>query len=83
MSEDRWVYPATGETSVDIDHELTDAEVVARRQRDRSVTHRQAREGLQGLSSDSPGTDPATRQHTGEQTSERSGAHRSAGEEPR
>lgn len=62
MSEDRWVYPAEHDTPREIDRELTDPETVARRERERSVTHRQPRAGEQGISSDAPGTDPSTRQ---------------------
>jgi hypothetical protein len=68
-SEDRWTYPAEGETSKDIDAELTDAEVVERKQRERSVSHPQEPERHQGLSSDAPGVDPKDRDvHGGQPT---------------
>lgn len=61
-SEDRWVYPADGETPKQIDEELFDPEAAATLQQTRSVTHRQPPAGEQGISSDTPGTDPSTRQ---------------------
>lgn len=66
-SEDRWTYPADGDTPGDIDREMTDTESVERKQRERAVTHPQAPERAQGLSSDAPGVDPADREREGGQ----------------
>lgn len=67
MSEDRWTYPAEGDTSRDIDREQTDAETVARKQAERAVTHPQERERVQGTSADAPGVDPSDREREGGQ----------------
>ena len=61
MSEDRWTYPAEGETSRDIDREQADAETVALKQEERAVSHPQEPERVQGLSADAPGVDPSDR----------------------
>jgi len=64
-SGDRYVKPADGEDPRDIDRELTDAEVVARREATRQVSHQQEAEGEQGLSSDAKGFDAADRDTVG------------------
>jgi hypothetical protein len=60
-SQDRYVKPAEGEDPRDIDKEFSDADVVARRQAERAVTHEQHPEGEQGTSADAPGVNPADR----------------------
>jgi hypothetical protein len=65
-SEDRYVKPAEGADPRDIDREFTDANVVARREAGRAVTHPQPRERLQGTSADSPGFDPSDRERAAE-----------------
>jgi hypothetical protein len=60
-SDDRYVKPADGEDPRDIDREFSDADVVARRQAERQVSHPQDREGEQGISSDAPGLDASNR----------------------
>lgn len=60
-SGDRYVKSADGEDPRDIDRELTDAEVVARREATRQVTHEQEAKGEQGLSTDAKGFDAADR----------------------
>jgi hypothetical protein len=65
-SEDRYVKPAKGADPRDIDRELTDADVVARREAERAVSHPQPRERQQGTSADSPGFDPSDRERTAE-----------------
>jgi hypothetical protein len=67
MSEDRYTYPAEGDSSADIDREMTDAETVTRKQAERQVTHPQPRERVQGTSADSPGVDPSDRERPGGQ----------------
>jgi len=67
MSEDRWTYPAEGDDSRDIDREHTDAQAVARKQEERSVTHGQDPERQQGTSADAPGVDPSDREARGGQ----------------
>ena len=67
MSEDRWTYPAAGDTSRDIDEEVTDAATVAAKQHERAVTHPQVPGRTQGLSSDAPGVNPAERGEEGGQ----------------
>ena len=62
MSEDRYTYPAEGDDPRDIDREKTDGELVARRGEDPHVSHDQAVERDQGLSSDKPGLDPSDRE---------------------
>jgi hypothetical protein len=62
-SEDRYVKPADGEDPREIDREFTDAEVVAKRQAERAVRHAQESDGEQGLSTDAPGVNVATRQN--------------------
>lgn len=57
--DNRWSYPAEGETSADIDREMTDAESVEAKQSHRTIVNPQVPAGAQGLSSDSPGTNPA------------------------
>jgi|KBSSwiStaDraftv2_1062776.scaffolds.fasta_scaffold5049309_1 hypothetical protein len=64
-SGDRYVKPADGEDPRDIDRELTDAEVVARREATRQVSHQQEAKGEQGLSSDAKGFDAADRDTVG------------------
>jgi hypothetical protein len=65
MSEDRYTYPGEGDTSRDIDREVSDAEAVRRKQAGRQVTHPQPAERAQGTSADSPGVDPADRERSG------------------
>jgi hypothetical protein len=65
MSEDRYTYPAEGDTPRDIDREVTDAETVARKQAERQVTHPQPPERVQGTSADAPGHDPSDRERQG------------------
>jgi hypothetical protein len=60
-SGDRYVKPADGEDPRDIDRELMDAEVVARREATRQVSHQQEATGEQGLSTDAKGYDAADR----------------------
>lgn len=67
MSEDRWTRPAEGDTSWDIDREMADPDVVTRKQAERSVTHPQQRERVQGTSADAPGVDPSDREREGGQ----------------
>ena len=61
MSEDRYTYPTHGEDPRERDREFTDAEEVARVQRERHVTHPQPPERDQGTSADAPGDNPADR----------------------
>ena len=61
MSEDRYTYPTDGADPRDRDDEFTDPEEMARRQRERQVTHPQERERDQATSADSPGVNPADR----------------------
>jgi hypothetical protein len=60
-SGDRYIKPADGEDPRDIDREMTDADVVARRQAERAVSHPQETEDQQGTSADAPGFNPADR----------------------
>lgn len=60
-SGDRYIKPADGEDPRDIDRELTDADVVARRETERAVSHQQEPTGEQGTSADAPGFDPSDR----------------------
>jgi hypothetical protein len=62
-SEDRYVKPTEAEDPREIDREFTDANLVAKRQADRAVTHPQDSAGEQGLSTDAPGVNVATRQN--------------------
>ena len=62
-SEDRWTYPSRDDDSKDIDREQTDAETVAAKQAERSVSHPQQPGGQQGTTADSPGVDPSDRHH--------------------
>lgn len=64
-SEDRYVKAAEGEDPREIDRETTDADLVRRRARDRTVSHPQDRERAQGTSADAPGVDPADREREG------------------
>lgn len=61
MSEDRYTYPTEGGDPRERDEEFTDAEEMARRQRERAVTHPQESERDQATSADSPGVNPADR----------------------
>ena len=61
MSEDRYTYPTDGGDPRDRDAEFTDTEAMAKRQRERQVTHPQEPEREQATSADSPGLDPADR----------------------
>jgi hypothetical protein len=65
MSEDRYTYPAEGDSPRDIDREMADAETVARTRAERQVTHPQPRERAQGTSADAPGVDPSDREREG------------------
>ena len=65
-SEDRWVYPAEGADPRDADQAQQDAEAMAQRESTRTVSHDQAVERDQGLSSDQPGVDPSDRERDGE-----------------
>jgi hypothetical protein len=60
-SPDRYVKPAEGEDPRQIDEEFSDADVVARRQAERAVSHPQESEREQGLSADAPGVNPSDR----------------------
>jgi hypothetical protein len=60
-SGDRYVKPADGEDPRDIDRELTDPEIVARREATRQVSHQQEATGEQGLTTDAKGFDAADR----------------------
>jgi hypothetical protein len=62
-SQDRWVYPTDSDDPRDVDRETTDAEAMTERETTRNVSHDQAVEGEQGLSSDKPGVDPSDRRH--------------------
>jgi hypothetical protein len=61
MSEDRYTSPTDGGDPRERDEEFTDAEAMAKRQRERQVTHPQEPEREQATSADSPGTNPADR----------------------
>ena len=61
-SDDRWTYPAEGDTPGDTDREASDAEKVEDIRRSRPVTHPQDEERAHGLSSDAPGVDPSERE---------------------
>jgi hypothetical protein len=63
MSEDRWTYPAEGDTSGDIDREMTDPESVAAKQEQRIVVNPQEPSSHQGHSADAMGTNPSDRRH--------------------
>jgi hypothetical protein len=65
-SEDRYVKPTEGEDPREIDREFTDAELVAKRQAERAVSHPQESEGDQRLTSDAPGVNVAERQKDGD-----------------
>jgi hypothetical protein len=65
MSEDRYTYPTDGGDPRDRDEEFTDTEEMAKRQRERHVTHSQEREREQATSADSPGVNPADRHSVG------------------
>ena len=66
-SDDRWTYPAEGDTPGDTDREATDAETVDDVRRSRTLKHPQDAVGGQGLSSDAPGVDPSERESEGGQ----------------
>jgi hypothetical protein len=61
MSEDRYTYPTDGGDPRERDEEFTDAEEMAKRQRERQVTHAQEPERDQATSADAPGVNPADR----------------------
>ncbi len=61
MSEDRYTYPAEGETSVDRDRDFTDVEEQARLAEERAVVNADEPDGAQGTSADARGTNPADR----------------------
>ena len=61
-SDDRWTYPAEGDTPGDTDREATDPETVDQIRRSRPVKHPQDADREQGLSSDAPGVDPSERE---------------------
>ena len=61
MSEDRYTHPTEGGDPRDRDEEFTDTEEMAKRQRERQVTHPQEAEGAQATTADAPGTNPADR----------------------
>lgn len=65
-SADRYTKPASGEDPRLIDRDRTDAEQMARRERERTVSHPQEREGGQGTSADAPGFDPSDRERAPE-----------------
>lgn len=69
-SEDRWTYPADGEDPRDIDAETQDPTQMSKRQQTRHVSHDADDEagGESGLSSDSPGANPADRDQVDEIT---------------
>ena len=62
MSEDRYTYPAEGETSEDRDRDFTDVEEQARLAEHRSVVNAEEPEGAQGTSADAQGHNPAARE---------------------
>jgi hypothetical protein len=72
-SEDRYIYPTTGDDPRDIDREVGDADAMERRQKGRQVTHPQERERGQGTSADAPGFDPSDRERV-DQVDKRPGA---------
>jgi hypothetical protein len=61
MSEDRYTHPTDGGDPRERDEEFTDAEEMAKRQRERQVTHPQEPERDQATSADAPGVNPADR----------------------
>jgi hypothetical protein len=61
MSEDRYTHPTEGADPRDRDDEFTDTEEMAKRQRERQVTHPQEPERDQATSADAPGVNPADR----------------------
>jgi len=61
MSEDRYTYPAEGETSQDRDADFTDVEEQARLAERRAVVNAEEPERAQGTSADAPGHNPADR----------------------
>ena len=61
MSEDRYTHPTAGGDPRDRDEEFTDSEEMAKRQRERQVTHAQEADGVQATTADAPGTNPADR----------------------
>ena len=61
MSEDRYTHPTDGGDPRERDEEFTDTEEMAKRQRERQVTHPQEPDGEQASSADAPGTNPADR----------------------
>jgi hypothetical protein len=61
MTEDRYTYPAEGDDPRERDEEFTDADEMAKVQRERHVTNPQAPERTQGTSADAPGRNPADR----------------------
>jgi hypothetical protein len=73
-SGDRYIKPADGEDPRDIDREMTDADVVARRQAERAVSHPQEQEGRQGTSADAPGVNPADRDSVDRDSADRDSA---------
>ena len=61
MSEDRYTHPTDGGDPRERDEEFTDDEKMAKRQRERQVTHPQEPERHQATSADAPGVNPADR----------------------
>lgn len=61
MSEDRYTYPAEGDTSEDRDLEFTDLDEQARLAADRVVVNDEEPEREQGTSADAPGSNPSAR----------------------
>ena len=59
MTEDRYTHPTNGEDPRERDEEFTDAEEMARLERERQVTNPQEPEREQGTSADAPGRNPA------------------------
>ncbi len=61
MSEDRYTYPAEGDTSQDRDLDFTDVDEQERLAHRRAVVNDQEPERAQGTSADAPGNNPADR----------------------
>ncbi len=61
MSEDRYTYPAEGDTSADRDVDFTDVEEQAHLAEHRAVVNDSEPEREQGTSADAPGHNPADR----------------------
>ena len=61
MSEDRYTYPAEGDTSEDRDRDFTDVDEQARLAERRAVVNDEEPHREQGTSADAPGHNPSDR----------------------